>query len=94
MAWVVMGGGQNNRQDDSMDQEEDFKLINERKEKRQKGQVEIESETANFGSWKVDHSLVLICVSVCWCVCEYEMKNTSLWGIGKLDSEFILKTSK
>lgn len=90
-----MGGGQNNRQKTMQQEQEDFKLINERKEKRRKGQVEIESETAGLGSWKVDHSLVLICVSVCWCVvCEHEMTNSSPWGVSKLDSEFILKTQK
>lgn len=66
------GGGWRAEQqtDDSVECElEDFRLINERKGKGRKGQVEIESERANLGSWKGNHSLVRICASVCWCVC-------------------------
>lgn len=58
----------------------------------EKGKVEIESETANLGSQPQPSADLCDCVLVC--VWEYEMKNSSLWGVGKLDSEFILKTPK
>lgn len=47
----------------------------------EKGKVEIESETANLGSWKVGHSLVLICVSVCWCVYVSMRWKTAAFGV-------------